>query len=67
MSARIPPEFLRGIKGDHADESGDQQPSASGKEELGCPMIMFINSSSGGHVGPTLSQRFSEVCGADQV
>lgn len=30
-------------------------------------MIMFINGSSGGHVGPALSKRFSEVVGSKQV
>lgn len=65
---RIPDAFLDGTK-DSGNKDGESVPETQGQrhEEAGVPLIMFINSSSGGHVGPTLAKKFAEVVGFDQV
>ncbi|KAK9797760.1 hypothetical protein WJX73_008031 [Symbiochloris irregularis] len=62
---RIPDEFLRDTKKE--DEKQEDKAGAQSEPAEGLPMIMFINGSSGGHVGPALSKKFSQVVGSKQV
>lgn len=66
VSCSIPGEFLRGTK-EKDDQQEDPQDDHGDAPDGAVPLIMFINCSSGGLVGPALANRFADVVGASQV
>lgn len=63
LSLRLPANYLRGTHGDEQASIEDEHESHGGKS----PLLVFINSGSGGHVGEQLAKYFKEALGRAQV
>ncbi len=61
-ACRIPANYLRGTHGND-EASSDEHESRGGKT----PLLVFINSGSGGHVGEQLAEYFKQALGKGQV
>ena len=63
VNFRLPAKYLRGTHGKEQASIEDEHESHGGKS----PLLVFINSGSGGHVGEQLAKYFKEALGRAQV
>ena len=62
---RLPAHYLKGTHGNSDNTPAQDEHDSSCKN--GSPLLVFINSGSGGHVGEQLAEYFKQALGSAQV